>query len=111
MSESYEESTAGIGEVNDDDRLWAALAWIPISPVWPIVAIILLLMPEKRDQPFIRYHAVLALITGVVGFLLSFLCVGVIILVAMFYYAFKAYQGERVNIPVLTDFAESQGWV
>jgi uncharacterized membrane protein len=90
MSESYEESKAGIGEISDDDRL---------------------LMPEKREQPFIKYHAVLALITGVVGIVLSFLCVGVIILVAMFYFAYKAYQGERVDIPVLTDFAESQGWV
>jgi uncharacterized membrane protein len=111
MSESYEESKAGIGEISDDDRLWAALAWIPISPAWPIIAAILLLMPEKREQPFIKYHAVLALITGVVGIVLSFLCVGVIILVAMFYFAYKAYQGERVDIPVLTDFAESQGWV
>jgi uncharacterized membrane protein len=111
MSEGYEETAAGMGEVSDEDRLWAALAWIPISPIWPIIAVILLLMPEKREQPFIRYHAVLALITGVVGFLLSFLCVGIIVLVAMFYFAFKAYQGERVNIPVLTDFAESQGWI
>ena len=111
MSESYQDAVTGSGEASDDDRLWAALAWIPISPLWPIIAIILLLMPEKRDQPFIKYHAVLALITGIVGILLSFLCVGVIILLAMFYYAFKAYQGERVNIPVLTDFAESQGWI
>lgn len=111
MSEKYDEVTAGSAESSDDDRLWAALAWIPISPLWPIIAIILLLMPEKRERPFIKYHAVLALITGVVGIVLSFLCIGVIILLAMFYYAFKAYQGERVNIPVLTDLAESQGWV
>ena len=111
MSESYEEVTPGSAAATDDDRLWAALAWVPISPLWPIIAIILLLMPEKRDRPFIKYHAMLALITGVVGILLSFLCVGVIILLAMFYYAFKAYQGERVNIPVLTEFAEKQGWV
>lgn len=111
MSESYEETVAGSGEISDDDRLWAALAWIPISPVWPIIAVILLLLPEKRERPFIKYHAVLALVTGVVGFLLSFLCVGVIILIAMFYFAFKAYQGERIEIPVLTDFAENQGWI
>ena len=111
MSEGYEEVTPESVEATDDDRLWAALAWIPISPLWPIIAIILLLMPEKRERPYIKYHAMLALITGVVGILLSFLCVGVIILIAMFYYAFKAYQGERVNIPVLTDFAENQGWV
>lgn len=101
----------GSAEITEDDRLWAALAWIPISPIWPIIAIILLLMPEKRERSYIKYHAVLALITGIVGIVLSFLCVGVIILLAMFYYAFKAYQGERITIPVLTEFAEDQGWV
>ena len=111
MSEEYDAVISGSNEVSDDDRLWAALAWIPISPLWPIIAIILLLMPEKQERPFIKYHAILALITGVVGILLSFLCVGVIILLAMFYYAFKAYQGERVNIPLLTEFIENQGWV
>ena len=111
MSEGNDAVTARSTNATDDDRLWAALAWIPISPLWPIIAIILLLVPEKQERPFIRYHAILALITGVVGILLSFLCVGVIILLAMFYYAFKAYQGERVNIPLLTEFAENQGWV
>lgn len=111
MTESYDEVTDGPADVSDDDRLWAALAWIPISPLWPIIAIVLLLMHEKRERPFINYHAIMALITGIVGVALSFLCVGVIILVAMFYYAYMAYQGERVNIPVLTEFAESQGWV
>jgi len=111
MSVSFEEVPSGQSEVSDDDRLWAALAWIPISPLWPIIAIILLLMPEKRERAFINYNAIMALVTGIVGVALSFLCVGVIVLLAMFYYAYMAYQGERVNIPVLTDFAESQGWV
>jgi len=97
--------------ISDDDRLWAALSWIPISPLWPIVAIILLLIEDKRERPFIKYHVVLSLITGVVGILLSVFCVGIIIILAMFYFAIKAYQGERVRIPVLTDFAENHGWV
>jgi uncharacterized membrane protein len=97
--------------VSDDDRLWAALSWIPISPFWPIVAIILLLIEDKRDRPFIKYHAVLSLLTGVVGIVLSVFCVGIIIILAMFYFAIKAYQGEEVRIPVLTDFAKNQGWV
>ena len=97
--------------LSDDDRLWAALTWIPISPLWPIIAIILLLVEDKRERPFIKYNAVLSLLTGVVGILLSVFCVGIIILLAMFYFAIKAYQGEKVRIPVLTDFAENQGWV
>ncbi len=111
MEDSGEKYGLGAADVTDDDRLWAALAWIPISPLWPIVAIILLLVEDKRDRPFIKYHVVLSLLTGLVGIVLSFLCVGIIILLAMFYFAFKAYQGEVVRIPVLTDFAKNQGWV
>ena len=111
METDANKSPMGEPEVTSDDRLWAALAWIPISPIWPIAAIVLLLLEDKKDRPYIRYHAILALITGVVGIVLSFLCVGVIILLAMFYFAYKAYIGEEVRIPVLTDFAENQGWV
>lgn len=111
MDAGVENSTVGDTEVTSDDRLWAALSWIPISPLWPIIAIILLLVEDKRDRPFIKYHAILSLMTGVIGILLSFLCVGIIIILAMFYYAYKAYEGEVVRIPFLTDFAENQGWV
>ena len=109
--EENTKSTVDSAEVSDDDRLWAALAWIPLSPLWPIIAIIMLLIEDKKDRPFIRYNAILALATGVVGIVLSVFCVGILILLAMFYFAFKAYQGEKVRIPVLTDFAENQGWV
>ncbi len=111
MENNVDKSGIETSNISSDDRLWAALSWIPISPLWPIVAIILLLMEDKKDRPFIRYHAILSLITGVVGIVLSFLCVGVIIILAMFYFGFKAYQGEVVRIPFLSDFAENQGWV
>ncbi len=53
-------------EITQDDRLWAALAWIPITPLWPIFAIVALLIEDKKERQFIRYHAVLSLATGVV---------------------------------------------
>lgn len=111
MDEMTPNAEAFEQDISDDDRLWAALAWIPISPLWPIVAIILLLIEEKRERPFIKYHAVLSLLTGVAGILLSVFCVGIIIILAMFYFAIKAYQGEEVRIPLLTELAENQGWV
>jgi uncharacterized membrane protein len=98
-------------EITDDDRLWAALVWLPLSPLWPIIAIVALLMEDKKDRPFIRYHAVLSLVTGVVGIVLSFVCVGVIVILAMFYFAYQAYQGQLVEVPYLTKFAKEQGWL
>ena len=101
----------GSDEVTDDDRLWAALGWIPISPLWPILAIALLLLEDKKDRPFIRYNVVLSLVTGVVGIILSVFCVGLIILLAMFYFAFLAYQGKEVEVPLLSKFVKDQGWI
>ena len=111
MDDINTDPTRESADISDDDRLWAALTWLPITPLWPIVAILMLVIEDKKERPFIRYHAVLALITGTVGILLSVFCVGFLVFLLMFYFAFKAYQGEQVRIPVLTDLAENQGWV
>ena len=50
-------------DLTSDDRLWAALSWIPVSPLWPIFAIIALLLEDKKDRPFIRYNAILSIAT------------------------------------------------
>ena len=53
-------------QITPNDRTWAALSWLPISPVYPILAIVALLMKDTKDRPFVRYNAILALATGVV---------------------------------------------
>jgi len=100
-------------EITSDDRLWAALSWIPISPLWPIFAIIALLLDEKKDRAFIRYNAVLSIATGVVLIPLSIVTCGcaALIYLVFFYWAYVAYQGQIVEIPLVTDFARNQGWV
>ena len=94
-------------DITQDDRLWAALTWIPITPLWPIFAIIALLLEDKKDRPFIRYHAVLSLATGLVLIPLSVITCGCAALVYLvfFYWAYLAYKGQTVEIPLLTDFA------
>jgi uncharacterized membrane protein len=108
MSEQFETP-----ENSSDDKLWAALAYV----FSPLVPIILLLMEEKKNRPFIRYHAVQSLAVGVVLIIavpiiatLTLGC-GSILWFIMFYWAYKAYQGEMVQIPVVTDFIKNQGWV
>jgi uncharacterized membrane protein len=100
-------------EITSDDRLWAALSWIPISPLWPIFAIIALLLDEKKDRVFIRYNAVLSIATGVILIPLSVITCGcaALIYLVFFYWAYVAYQGQIVEIPFVTDFARNQGWV
>lgn len=101
-------------EVTQDDKLWAALAYV----FTPIISIILLLLEEKKDRPFIKAHNVQALVFGVVYYLivsiLSFVVIGLCLIpigiILQLYWAYKAFSGELVNIPVITDFVKNQGW-
>jgi uncharacterized protein len=101
-------------DVTSDDRLWALLAYI----LSPIVPIIILLMEDKKNRPYIRAHNMQALIVGVVniliatftGWLLVPLCINLLLTIAQIYWGIKAYQGEMVNIPIVTDLVKRQGW-
>jgi uncharacterized membrane protein len=108
MSEQFNPSG-----VTSDDKLWAALAYV----FSPLVPIILLLMEEKKNRPFLRFHSMQALVVGIVMIILvpiiaipTFGC-GSILWFIMLYWAYKAYQGEYIEIPVVTNFIRSQGWV
>ena len=43
----------GSTEITSDDKLWAALGY-PIA----LIAIIVLLMEDKKNRPFIKFHAI-----------------------------------------------------
>jgi len=102
-------------DVTDDDKLWALLSWI-LAPLVPIIA---LLMDDKKQRPFIKYNAMQALVLSVVGYVistvLSFIIVGcftgVAVLIWQIVLAVKAYKGEWVTVPVVTDFCKKQGWI
>ena len=104
----------GAGDVTSDDKLWAALAYV----FTPLVPIILLLMEDKKNRPFIKSHNMQALVWGVAFYIIvtitSTFIIGCFLwplgLIAQIYWAYKAYQGEMVTIPVLSDFVKNQGW-
>jgi len=97
-------------EISSDDKLWAALCYIPY--VNPIISIIVLLMEEKKNRQFIKYHAVQSLVLGIIAYLLTPVCgIGLLVAVYMLYLAYQAYQGKYENVPALTDFIKNQGWV
>jgi uncharacterized membrane protein len=102
-----------VSDVSSDDKLWAALSYV----FSPIVPIIMLLMEEKKARPYIKYHAVQSLVIGIVLAILvpiiaAFtLGCGAILWFIMFWWAYKAYQGEKFEIPVVTNLIKNQGWV
>ena len=114
MAEENVAPMEGVAEITDDDKLWALLSWL----FWPI-AIVVLLLEDKKQRPFIKYNAVQSIAVGVVGgvlsAVLSFVVVGCFVGVAWviyaIYLAIKAYQGEWVAIPFITDFCKNQGWI
>jgi uncharacterized membrane protein len=103
----------GTADITSDDKLWTALSYV----FSPLVPVILLLMEDKKARPFIKFHAVQSLAVGIVLIIVVpiiaviTLGCGSILWLIMFYWAYKAYQGEMFNIPVVTDFIKKQGWV
>jgi uncharacterized membrane protein len=96
-------------DITQDDKLWALLSWL----LWPI-AVIVLLMDDKKSRPFIKYNAVLSLAFTVVLYVLGTITLGCLLAVGGIYaivLAIQAFQGQWVTVPVLTDFIKKQNWV
>jgi len=105
-----------MSDVTSDDKLWAALSYV----FAPIVGIIVLLMEDKKARPFIKFNGVQSIVASVAFWIIATiittvtigfggLCVPVLWLVFL-YWAYQAYQGQAVNIPVVTNFIKGQGW-
>lgn len=126
MAEEY--TAPPTGDITDNDKLMALLAYL----IAVIVPLIILLSEEMKKRAFQRYHAIQSLglsaacilyeivacllytllttlSAGILGFCLWILWF--LPLIPMIYYAIKAYQGEYVEIPVLTNFMKQQGWL
>ncbi len=103
-------------EITSDDKLWSALGY-PI----PLIAIIVLFMEDKKDRPFIKFHAVQSIAFNIILWLLIIIisavtlgigaiCAPILWLVSL-WPAFESYNGKYLEIPVITDFIRNQGWV
>ncbi len=101
--------------ITSDDKLWALLAYL-FTPIMPII---LMLIEDKKDRPFLKAHYMQALVWGIIVGVLSALlsiifvgfCIGLAGIVLNIIWGIKAYNGEYVEIPVITDFVKKQGWV
>jgi uncharacterized membrane protein len=94
-------------DISSDDKLWAMLGYII-----PIIAVVVLFMEDKKVRPYIKFNAVQSLVATVVLTILStitFGC-GTVLFLVMFWWAYQAYQGQDVKIPMVSDFIRNQGW-
>ena len=101
-------------DITSDDKLWALLAYV----LTPIVPIIIMLMEDKKNRPFLRAHNGQALVIGVINIILGIVlswtvvlaCVPVLVWFVCIYWGIQAYNGKYVEIPVVTNFVKNQGW-
>jgi uncharacterized membrane protein len=103
-------------DLTSDDKLWAALSYV----FAPIVGIIVLLMEDKKARPFIKFNGVQSIVASVafwiVATILTTVTVGIgglcvpLLWLVFLYWAYQAYQGQNINIPVVSDFIRKQGW-
>jgi uncharacterized membrane protein len=93
-------------DVTSDDKLWAMLAYV-FSPLIPII---LMLMEDKKNRPYIRANNAQALALGIITVITSTFCVGILVWFYQLYCGYQAYQGIEVKIPVISDFVKNQGW-
>ena len=103
-------------DISSDDRLWSAVGY-PI----PFIAIAALLLDEKKERPFIRYHAIQSLVFNVtlwlLIFILSALTLGVasicapLLWLVTFWPAYDSFRGFYTQIPFITNFLKNQDWV
>lgn len=112
---------------SSDDNLIAAVCYI-IAILVPLFV----LFTEKKNNKFLAFHAwqsmifavlwiivwgcltvvtmVASVATGGIGSFLGclFLPLGLVVLVAALFTAYKAYQGVKYKLPIIGDFAEKQ---
>ena len=105
-------------EITDDDKLWVLLSYI----FSPLVPVIILLLEDKKNRPFIKANNAQALVLGIIGsifglfvtswaFFLILPCfISFGIWIYSLYLGFTAFQGKMVTIPIITDFVKNQGW-
>ena len=106
MAEEMVGAPMGGEEITQDDKLWALLSYI----FCPLIGIIVLLLEDKKNRPFLKYNAVVSIILGVLGVLLSWACIGILVWFYAIYLGIKSYQGEWVEVPLVSDFVRNQGW-
>ncbi len=128
-------------QASPDDRLIAMLSYASQIVLPVVMPVIVLISESSKRHPFQRYHAVqslalmiLLLGTGAValtgtailsalpiigalfGMMGGLLCcltplALVMVVMALAFYGYQAYQGKRFAIPGLTSFLSDQGWL
>lgn len=100
-------SQAPMSDITQDDKLWAMLSYLI-----PVIAIVVLFMEDKKARPYVKFSAVQSLVASLAISVISAVTLGCgsVLAFALLWWAYQAYQGLDIRIPVITDFIHNQGW-
>ena len=87
-----------------EDKQWALLCYL----VPPLTGLMILFIEDKARRPFLMYHALLSIALGAVGTVLF--CIYPLVWLYCLYLGLKAYRGQKVTVPFLSDLIEEQNW-
>jgi uncharacterized membrane protein len=96
-----------MSDITQDDKLWAMLSYLI-----PVIAIVVLFMEDKKARPYVKFSAVQSLVASLAISVISAVTLGCgsVLAFALLWWAYQAYQGLDIRIPVITDFIHNQGW-
>ena len=96
-----------MSDITQDDKLWAMLSYLI-----PLIAIVVLFMEDKKSRPYIKFNAVQSIVASVVISIIAGVTLGCgsILAFALLWWAYQAYQGQDIRIPMISDFIRNQGW-
>jgi len=96
-----------MSDLTSDDKLWAALGY-----AIPLIAIVVLFMEDKKSRPYIKFNAIQSIVATVILSIIASVTLGCgsILFLVLFWWAYQAYQGQDVKIPMISDFIRNQGW-
>lgn len=96
-----------MSDITQDDKLWAMLGYLI-----PLIALVVLFMEDKKSRPYVKFNAVQSLVATVVLSIISTVTCGfgAVLFLVVLYWAYQAYQGQDIRIPVISDFIRNQGW-
>ena len=106
--------------ITSDDKTWALLSYL-FGIIFPII---ILLMEDKKDRPFLKAHypqalaywIVMVIISAIVSLLTFFIagtggiCVGILALIPAIIWGIKAYNVAYLIFSNDIDFIKKQGW-
>jgi uncharacterized membrane protein len=96
--------------IGDDEKMWGAL-----SQLIPIIGLaVVFVLDEQKNKPYVRYHAVTSVMVTILGTIITVVSCGLggtLWALGTLFLAWKAYEGEVIEVPWVSQFLLDKGYL